>query len=159
MVKKSKKTADNALLEHSIKTPFLMASQETSCTLMLADITGFSRISEQYTNFEVTEFLMRFHAEMEQIVYDQPGAEIKHESGDSFWVFVQDKERAEEIGSKLVKAYQVFVTGFEDLPDIGQTSLRYSFMPAKVIAFEVGGERHYNSKEHVLLRRIIEEPH
>lgn len=139
----------------NIKTPFLQATQETSCWMMLADISGFSKIAASHTNRDVTDFLVRFHAAMQDVCYDA-GAEIKHESGDSFWAFARKEMTARELAQAFVTAYDDFKAGFESMPDLQQTSLRIAAMPAYVIAYEVGGERHYNSREHVILREAVE---
>lgn len=142
-----------------VKTPFQIAAQETACTLMLFDITRFTLIANAYSNQDVTDFLCRFHVEMENIVKGHPGADIKHESGDSFWVFTSDSKSAEELGNSLVAGYNRFIQEYEGFSDIVQTSLRFAHMPARVISYDINGERHYNSKAHVDLRRIIEGPH
>lgn len=139
----------------SIKTPFLQATQETSCWMMLADISGFSKIAASHTNRDVTDFLVRFHAAMQDVCYDA-GAEIKHESGDSFWAFTRRELIAKALAHAFVSAYDDFKTGFEAMPDLQQTSLRIAAMPAHVIAYEIAGDRHYNSREHVILREAVE---
>lgn len=124
---------------------------------MLADISGFSKIMQAYDNRNVTDFLCRFHAAMQDVVFDH-GGYVRHESGDSFWALSPVEADIKEIGLAAIKAYEKLISGYDakSFPLITQTKLRMAYDKGSVIAYEVDGERHYNSRVHAVLRNKIE---
>lgn len=122
---------------------------------MLADINGFSGVMLENDNEKTTGFLAGFHNLMQDIC-DAHGAECIHESGDSFWVITDNADMAEKIAQGIVKDYRDYVHSFDEDDPVSDTTIRVAYTPAKVMHYDIGGQRHYNSLAHRLLRSKIE---